>query len=57
MNIMESQQLNHTSQESICNTKRVHNTNPTDEMIIGVRDQVTKHVLTEIDNELTILFN
>ena len=30
--IMESQQLNHTSQESTCNTKRVHNANPTDHM-------------------------
>jgi hypothetical protein len=48
--IVESQQLNHTSQESTCNTQRVHNKNPSDEVSIGVRDKVTKY-----DKELKIL--
>jgi hypothetical protein len=53
--IVESQQLNHTSQESTCNTQRVHNTNTTDKVSIGVRDKVTKYVLTKIYKELKIL--
>jgi len=28
--ILENQQLNHSSQESTCNTQRVQNANPTD---------------------------